>query len=219
MQLHRGKTRAIREFDNWAPNYDRSVLNLLLFRPAYKMMLAQVRKRAARSRDTFRVLDIGCGTGTFTAKCLATEFEMEVTGLDMAYNMIYQARHKNFRNGNNSSRAIFAVGDAEHLPFESGHFDMVTCSNSFHHYPDQFRSVCEMRRVIKRGGELLVVDGHRDDPLGYLIFDLAVGAVEKHVRHCSRRQFVKLFKDAGFRKVTQRLRGLLPPIVATLGQA
>lgn len=144
---------------------------------------------------------------------------MEVMGVDMAYNMIQLAKNKNLRNDNNGSTAIFTVGDAENLPFENGYFDMITCSNSFHHYPDQARAVCEMHRVIKPGGELMIVDGHRDDPLGYLIFDLAVSAAEKHVRHCSRAQFVKLFKEAGFRKVTQRLRGLLPPVVATFGQA
>ena len=218
MQLHRSKTGAIRQFENWARRYDRSILNLFLFRPAYKMMLAQVRKSAAKSKGALRLLDIGCGTGTFAGGCLATGLKIEVTGLDMAYNMIYQASHKNFGNGHNGSAAIFAVGDAEHLPFESGYFDMVTCSNSFHHYPDQVRAVSEMRRIIRPGGELMIVDGHRDDPLGYFIFDVFIDAVEKHVHHCSRRRFVELFKKAGFRNVTQRMAGLCFPLLATLGQ-
>ena len=219
MNLHRNKTRAISEFERWAGHYDRSVLNLLLFWPSYRMMLAEVRKRAAQQTSPFRILDIGCGTGSFAARCLATGLDIQVTGLDMAYNMIRLAKHKNLHNSNSGSVAIFTVGDAEHLPFETKYFDMVTCSNSFHHYPDQFKAVCEMHRVIKPGGELMILDGHRDDPLGYLIFDLAVSAAEKHVRHCSRAEFVRLFKEAGFRKVTQRLRGLLPPMVATFGQA
>ena len=219
MILHRNKTRAIREFEKWARHYDRSVLNVLLFWPTYRMMLAEVRKRAAAGKTTFRLLDIGCGTGSFATRCLATGLNIEVTGLDMAYNMIRRAVYKHSENSNNGSHAIFTVGDAEHLPFDNGYFDMVTCSNSFHHYPHQFQAVCEMRRVIKPGGELMIVDGHRDDPLGYLIFDICVDAAEKHVRHCSRNEFVKLFKDAGFRKVTQRLRGLLPPVLATLGRA
>ena len=149
----------------------------------------------------------------------AKGLKLEATGLDMAYNMIHQARHKLGRTGDNGSHEVFTVGDAEHLPFESGHFDMVTCANSFHHYPNQFQAVREMHRVIKPGGQLLIIDGHRDDPLGYLIFDIVVDAAEGHVHHCSRRQLIKMFKEAGFRKVTQRMDGLFPPLLSTLGQA
>ena len=133
--------------------------------------------------------------------------------------MIRQARRKADRISINGSSMSFMVGDAEHLPFESGYFDMVTCSNSFHHYPNQLQAVQEMRRVLKDKGGLLIVDGHRDDPIGYLIFDVGVHAVEKHIHHCSRRQFMKIFKEAGFRKVTQRMWGLCCPLLATLGEA
>ncbi|MCK4849876.1 MAG: methyltransferase domain-containing protein [Phycisphaerae bacterium] len=218
MELHRSKTRSIREFENWAHSYDHSILNSLVFEPSYKLMFGEVCKRAKR-KSTFRMLDIGCGTGTFLAKCLASGLDMEVTGLDIAYNMIRQATYKAKRIISNGSAMTFMVGDAEHLPFESGYFDMVTCSNSFHHYPNQLQAVREMKRVLKSNGELLIVDGHRDDPLGYLIFDVAVDAVEKHVHHCSRRQFIKMFKEAGFQKVTQRMAGLYIPLLATQGQA
>ena len=218
MELHRNKTRSIREFESWAQSYDHSILNSLLFEPSYKLMLAEVHKQV-RGKSRFRMLDIGCGTGTFLAKCLASGLKMEVTGLDIAYNMIREATYKAEQIGPNGPGMSFMVGDAEHLPFESGYFDMVTCSNSFHHYPNQLQSVREMRRVLKNNGELLIVDGHRDDPLGYLIFDVCVDAVEKHVHHCSRRQFMKMFKEAGFQKVTQRTAGLYIPLLATQGKA
>ena len=218
MELHRSKTRSIREFENWAHRYDHSILNSLVFEPSYKLMFGEVCKRA-KGKNMFRMLDIGCGTGTFLAKCLASGLDIEVTGLDMAYNMIRQARYKADRIISNGSAMTFMVGDAEHLPFKSGYFDMVTCSNSFHHYPNQLQALREMRRVLKGNGELLIVDGHRDDPLGYLIFDVAVDAVEKHVHHCSRRQFIKMFKEAGFQKVTQRMAGLYIPLLATQGKA
>ena len=218
MELHRKTTRSIKEFEKWAHSYDRSILNTLIFEPSYKLMLGEVLKQAT-GRGTFRILDIGCGTGSFLAKCMANGLKMEVTGLDLAFNMIQKATYKAQQIGNNGSTMSFMVGDAEHLPFKSGHFDMVTCSNSFHHYPNQLQSVQEMRRVLKDNGQLLIVDGHRDDPLGYLIFDVFVDAIEKHVHHCSRRRFIKIFKEAGFQKVKQRMAGLLVPILATIGKA
>lgn len=219
MILHKNKSQAIREFDAWAGNYDRSIFNWTLFRPACKLLLSEVRKRLAQRKDAFRLLDIGCGTGTFVAKCLDMGSHMELAGLDMAYNMIQKAREKLARASDNGLSITFSVGDAENLPFDNDYFDMVTCAHSFHHYPNQFQAIREMRRVIRPGGGLLIVDGHRDDPLGYLIFDVVVDTIEKHVRHCSRREFVQMFKDAGFRKVTQRMDGLFPPLLTTMGQA
>ena len=216
-ELHKNKTRSILEFEKWAHSYDRSILNALLFKPSYRLMLKEVHKQI-KGKKTFRMLDIGCGTGTFLAQCLASGLKMEVTGLDLAYNMIQQATYKADYIGNNGSVMNFMVGDAEHLPFESGYFDMITCSNSFHHYPHQLQSVQEMRRVLNGNGQLLIVDGHRDDPLGYLIFDVLIDRVEKHIHHCSRRRFKEIFREAGFQKVTQRMAGLCFPLLATMGK-
>ncbi len=57
-------------------------------------------------------------------------------------------------------------GDSERLPFASGSFDIVTCANSFHHYPRQDRAVAEMRRVLRPGGRLMIIDGYRDGAMG-----------------------------------------------------
>ena len=219
MELHINKSLALREFEKWAHSYDRSILNLLIFRPSYRIMLGRLRKKARRSKGNLRILDIGCGTGTYLANCLATDLGIEAVGLDMAYNMIHKAKAKAEGIPGNNSAISFTVGDAEHLPFEPGYFDMITCANSFHHYPHQDRALREMRRVLNTEGELVIIDGHRDDPLGYLIFDVFVDAIEKQVSHCSRRNLIKLCKAVGFRKVTQRMHGLFPPILITTGQA
>ena len=58
-------------------------------------------------------------------------------------------------------------GDSERLPFATGTFDVVTCANSFHHYPHQDRAVAEMHRVLQPGGRLMLIDGYRDAPWGW----------------------------------------------------
>ena len=218
MQLHKRKAQAVQEFEQWAHSYDRSVLNFLIFRPSHRIILQKLRRRAHGSTSPFRILDIGCGTGTFLAACLATGLSVQATGLDLSYNMVRNATLKADAIQFDSSLISFAVGDAEHLPFESGYFDMVTSSNSFHHYPHQLQAVREMRRVLKADGQLIIVDGHRDDPLGYLIYDIYTTAVEKDIGYCSRRRFTKLLKEAGFHKVTQNMRGLFPPLLTITGQ-
>ena len=101
---------------------------------------------------------------------------------------------------------IFPVqADSERLPFAGGTFDVVTCANSFHHYPHQDRAVEEMRRVLKPGGRLLLVDGYRDRPWGWLIYDVCVAGIEGDVHHASARRFRELFEAAGFASVAQKV--------------
>jgi SAM-dependent methyltransferase len=106
-------------------------------------------------------------------------------------------------------------GDSERLPFAGGAFDVVTCSNSFHHYPHQGRAVAEMRRVLAPGGALLLVDGYRDDPYGWFIYDVCVATVEGHVHHASRKRVRRLMAEAGFAEVRQKVHYGLAPFLLT----
>jgi len=70
--------------------------------------------------------------------------------------MISFASHKAARLGNCS----FQVGTAESLDFSAEQFDVVVSSLAMHHLPDDLQVVAlgEMRRVLRRGGSLLVAD-------------------------------------------------------------
>ena len=218
MELHARKAQALEEFEEWSGKYDRSILNLMIFQRSHNIILKKLLKKAGANTSTFRILDIGCGTGTFLASCLATGLDIEATGLDLSFSMIHKAKSKADSIKAGKAAISFMVGDAEELPLESGYFDMIGCSNSFHHYPNQPKAVREMRRVLKPDGELIIVDGYRDDPLGYLIYEVLTVAIEKDVGYCSRRRFTKLLKEAGFKKVNYQTRGLFPPLLATWGR-
>ena len=87
--------------------------------------------------------------------------QVEVCGVDLVSDMLRKGKPRwRLDRGH-----VFPVrGDSERLPFESGSFDIVTCANSFHHYPRQDRAVAEMRRVLRPGGRLMIIDGYRDGP-------------------------------------------------------
>ena len=105
-------------------------------------------------------------------------------------------------------------GDSERLPFESGAFDIVTCANSFHHYPRQDRAVAEMRRVLRPGGRLMIIDGYRDGPWGWFIYDVCVTGVEGDVHHASAKRFRDLFVQGGLQAIAQRVyRGPAPFLI------
>jgi ubiquinone/menaquinone biosynthesis C-methylase UbiE len=201
---------ARREFDSWSRRYDRDLLQPLFFRPSHRMLLA-----ALEPADR-RILDIGCGTGQF-ASCVLQQFpETHVWGMDLSCGML---RHCRSRSADSDNRLHVVQGDSARLPFAGDTFDVVTCTHSFHHYPEQERVAAEMYRVLRPGGKLLIIDGDRDRLWGRLVFDVLVVMMEGPVRHLSGRAFRALYGAAGFAEVTQQRRGGPLPFVMTSGLA
>ncbi len=208
------KAQATHEFERWSESYDRCILQRLLFAPSHRALLARI--HLAFGRRPLRLLDVGCGTGVFAARVREAMPNATVWGIDLVAGMIRQGAPR-WRSHAEHVQAIQA--DSEHLPFDSGSFDVVTCSNSFHHYPRQERAVAEMRRVLKPGGRLMLVDGYRDAPYGWFIFDVCVAGVEGAVHHCSRARMRGLFAEAGFAETIQKVHRGLAPFLLTEGVA
>lgn len=191
------KTNAKNQFDSWSRGYDRSILQKIFFRPSHDKLLA-----VAKLKPGCRVLDIGCGTGLFARRLVTERSDIEVVGLDLSEGMLSKAR----TNCSGFDRIRLVQGDSEQLPFDDSSFDVVTCVHSFHHYPHQDQVVREMYRVLRPDGQLLIVDGNRDQWWGWLVFDLVVTTIEGMVHHCSRKQFSALYEAAGL-EVGEPVRG------------
>ena len=105
-----------------------------------------------------RVLDVGCGTGTLavTAKRRVGPTGM-VYGIDPSPEMIARANKKVRKAG---VEVVFKEAIVEALPFVDEYFDVVLSTLMLHHLPPKAREECarEMRRVLKPGGRVLVVD-------------------------------------------------------------
>ena len=216
---HVWKTAAHAHFERWAHHYDRGILNTLLFDPCHRRVLTQVRQWRRRGLVKPRILDIGCGTGTLATLLMGSGQAVgSVDGLDMSDSMIDKAKSKADHLGLNGN-VKFVVGDAEHLPFDDGAFDIVTCCNSFHHYPHQDRALGQMHRVLDSNGRLILIDGHRDDPLGHFIFDVCVTRAENHVHHCSAQRFRDLMVEVGFSSIDQHVFGVCPPAIINTAEA
>ena len=142
------KSMTLKEFEKAAEQFDNddpSVYNLC--RKDYPDILAELEKE-----DFTDVLDAGCGTGAVISLLAEKYPDKHYTGIDLSPKMIEVALAKKAEN------AKFVCGDCENLPFDDNSFDAITCSMSFHHYPqpvDFFRS-CE--RVLRPGGRLIIRD-------------------------------------------------------------
>jgi ubiquinone/menaquinone biosynthesis C-methylase UbiE len=111
----------------------------------------------ANLRDDYRVLDIGCGTGSLAIALAQTRPEVEVVAIDPDPKALQRARRKSERAG---VSIRFDRGFADRLPYEGGSFHRVLSSFMFHHLPAETkrRTLLEARRVLRPGGRLHLVD-------------------------------------------------------------
>jgi ubiquinone/menaquinone biosynthesis C-methylase UbiE len=200
------KHQATHEFMRWSESYDRSILQWLLFGPSHRALIRRI--RAVSGDRPIHILDVGCGTGVFAGRLYAAFPQARVWGVDLVPGMLARGSD---RWRKYAGRVHPVQGDSERLPFADDSFDFVTCAHSFHHYPHQDRAVAEMHRVLRPGGRLLLIDGYRDAPWGWFIYDVCVAGVEGAVHHASARRFRDLFEQAGLQAVAQRVfRGPAP---------
>jgi len=94
-----------------------------------------------------RVLDVACGTGNTAIPAARTG--ADVIGLDIAPNLLEQARH---RATAEKLPAKFQEGDVEELPFGNGEFDAVITMFGAMFAPRPERTAAELLRVCKTGG-------------------------------------------------------------------
>ena len=194
------KQQATQEFSRWSQGYDRSILQWLLFGPAHRAIIRRLLTASSERMPT--ILDVGCGTGIFASRIAAALPRATICGVDLVSGMLTGGRERWRSLGENG---VPVQGDSERLPFGDATFDVVTCANSFHHYPHQDRAVAEMHRVLKPGGRLLLLDGYRDGMWGWLIYDVCVATVEGDVRHVSARGFRDLLSGTGFAQIGQQV--------------
>ena len=94
-----------------------------------------------------KVLDVACGTGNLAV--VAAQYGGTVTGIDIAPNLIDQARARARDAG---LQIQFEEGDAEALPYPDGSFDVVVSMFGVMFAPRVHVAAAELLRVCKPGG-------------------------------------------------------------------
>jgi SAM-dependent methyltransferase len=118
-----------------------------------------------RLAATARVLDVGCGPGTITVDLAASVPQGEVIGVDTAGDVLDFARQEASRQGR--PNVAFEAGDAYHLPFGDGSFDVVHAHQVLQHLSDPVAALAEMRRVGRPGGLVAARDSDYGGMLWY----------------------------------------------------
>ena len=153
----RDKARRVRGvFDSVASRYDlmNDLMSGGLHRLWKRFTVAQ-----ADVRPGMRVLDVAGGTGDLArafAKLAGDTGQVWLTDINAA--MLAIGRDRLLDDGRLEPHAPVAQCDAERLPFADGTFDRVTVAFGLRNMTDKARALAEMRRVLKPGGKLLVLE-------------------------------------------------------------
>ncbi len=134
-----------RMFDAIAPVYDS--MNRVMTVGLDLRWRRLAAEAAVRPGD--RVLDACCGTGDLALA--DARAGGRVTGVDFSERMLERARRK-------SSEIEWVRGDALALPFAAGEFDATTVGFGIRNLADLEGGVAELRRVLRPGGRLAVLE-------------------------------------------------------------
>ena len=143
-------------FTSIAPRYD--LLNHVLSFNVDRIWWRRTARtfRHVLGRPDARVLDLCCGTGdmTFALRRQAGKSPSRVLGADFSHAMLQRAKTKS----SGDSAPDWIEADALNLPFQSGHFDLVTSAFGFRNLADYDEGLHEIVRVLRPGGECGILD-------------------------------------------------------------
>src|SRR5215216_370291 len=134
-----------RHWEKEAPTYDRSM-------SFFERVLFGDGRAWVCSQASGEVLEVAVGTGR---NLPFYPQGIRLTGIELSQEMLTIAR----RRATTLGREIdFQQGDAQALPFRDAAFDTVVCAFSLCSIPDDRKAVAEMKRVLRPGGKLLLID-------------------------------------------------------------
>jgi SAM-dependent methyltransferase len=199
-----------------------------VWRAGQERRLAMIRA-AVPNLASARVLDNGCGLGTYMAKLRA--FTPQVYGLEYEFDRAAEAARR-------LSVACVVNAAGERLPYPDGAFDAILSNEVIEHVQDDRAAVAEMARVLRPGGRLLLFCPNRWYPVethgiywrGRYLFgniplvnylpDALRNRLAPHVRAYTRHGLRRLLSGLSLRIVTHtRLFGGYDNLIYRFGGA
>jgi SAM-dependent methyltransferase len=165
--------------------------------PADPEPYAWERRRAlllGEARPGERVLDFGCGAGRFLAAL--RDAGASPVGVEIAAAAAERAR------ANVPGADVRLLEPDGTIPLGHGEIDLAWCSEVLEHIPDVAHALLELRRVLKRGGRILITVPYHGRLQAAAIaltrFDAHFDPLGQHVRFFTRTSLAATLRHAGF---------------------
>lgn len=183
------------------------------------------REIANRIEDGQKVLDYGCGPGSFLDILGEEKPNVQAVGIDIASRQIEFAKQSiesKYPNG----RIQFKLGDlsSDRLPFDDGSFDVFTLVEVIEHLHPYIvaKIIREAMRVLKPDGRIIITTPNYRSPWPFIEFALnAVSKVKYHDQHINKltpNSLVKFAETMGLMVNRVDTIFIAAPFTAFLGQ-
>jgi ubiquinone/menaquinone biosynthesis C-methylase UbiE len=185
LQLNKAK------WDQWAGSMDRKSWRTDFLRAAQSKVISLL-----NIQENIHFLDVGCGTGWAVGEVAKLAGDQGLFyGVDLSSAMIEKAK-SNFRGRDNFR---FIQADVDSIPLGDDFFDIIICTNSFHHYLNPGKALSEMHRLLKSGGKLYILDPTANVWIMKLADQIVKHLEPEHVKMYSSKEFQALFSQAGLK--------------------
>jgi ubiquinone/menaquinone biosynthesis C-methylase UbiE len=175
---------------------------------------ALARRIAEQIPPNSKVLEVAPGPG-YCAIELAKLGNCEIVGLDISKTFVEIASANAAKA---RMRVDFRRGNVSDMPFGDETFDFVLCRAAFKNFTEPKRALQEMYRVLKPGGQALIIDLRRDaskESIAQAVNDMNLGAVNRVItkltfrfmllkRAYTRREFEELIAETKFHGIEIR---------------
>lgn len=144
------------------------------------------------------ILDVGCGGGKTVSRLAQQAVIGKVFGLDYSADMVDYSKKVN-KKLIAENRVEIIEASVENTGFPDDFFDLVTAIETYYFWPDVPHALQEIKRVLKPGGKLLMINEMVKD--GVYDFKCAKTIEQAHVQLIPLKETKNIMQNVGFTDV------------------
>jgi ubiquinone/menaquinone biosynthesis C-methylase UbiE len=109
------------------------------------------------------IADVGAGTGYFTVRLAKAPAVSKVYAVDIESSMVEYVRQRSVKEGLKNVVAVHGASERTNLPEP---VDLVLVVDTYHHIPSRTSYFWELRKSMKPGAKVAIIDFRKDSPTG-----------------------------------------------------